>query len=1166
MDKPVHVLIVTAAREEDEAARKVDDGALREWKEIDRPEGYPFEVWVREYQTHDGGLLRVALTTAYDMGTDATTNAAAPLTLFYQPECLAMCGVCAGNPGRTKLGDVIIADRVYDYDKGEHLREETEGPLHFRSEMMTHQLKAQWKQAAQRFKMPADAPWLLERPRPLELQSLWLLREHVEGRDPAASPHQETMCRDWALAIDCLQKMKFLRYNKGNPVVTAAGKNHVKEILYKNRQTLPEQDSWKICVGPLGTGKNLRRDPTIWDQLESTQLRIRGLDMEAAAIGLTGFLQDVPMIVMKGVMDYAEPERNDIFRPFAARAAAEVLIGFLRQHLELQEDRPTGSRRKQVEAERGKSPKDILSDNIFQTLSSASNPAALLNARRQVVPFFDDLRATELKDLEQWCAADTATSVRLFVGQGGSGKTRLFIEWARRIRDQGWDAGFVREEMSEEDIEALLTPQKPCLAVIDYAESRPRLRKFLSRVAERSSTDVKPLRAALLAREVADWWNALLEPNDAISDLLSVHLPTRLELASMESPLRLEVWKHAAKAFAGKLGKAVPANEPDLSSDLFGRPLYLHMAALAEVEEKRMPANELLTGIVAHEKSFWLTHYPERTAEKDLDSEDFLLRASRMVAAVTLRGGLSTVEEAEDLNARVGVPEEPSFTKFLRRLYPGHSANPQTRYLAPLEPDLLGEALVEGVLADANTRQDYLAQVFDGTDQSALRTGLTVLSRLSVRRPEEAAEWLRRVLDADVKGRATPALDACLAVCSESAHAATGRVLAEALAREGTPELARDFEERLPEQTVLLREVGVWATTKLVEYLRADRRPQSRFLYLRRIFSFVRGDRRDEHTRAEEARLLNNLGNMLSDLGRREEALKAAKEAVEIYRDLAKARPDAFLPDLAMSLNNLGGRLSNLGRREEALEAAQEATEIYQGLAKARPDAFLPDLAMSLNNLGNRLSDLGRREEALKAAQEATEIRRELAKARPDAFLPNLAGSLNNLGGRLSDLGRREEALEAAQEAVEIRRELAKGRPDAFLPDLAMSLNNLGGRLSDLGRREEALEAAQEAVEIYRGLAKARPDAFLPYLARSLGTLGFCLRADSRLQDAAEAFREGIRILEPFFTSLPKAHRGLMAWLVEQYEDVLDEAGKEPDYELLGPIKATFEAMKEDDA
>ncbi len=107
---------------------------------------------------------------------------------------------------------------------------------------------------------------------------------------------------------------------------------------------------------------------------------------------------------------------------------------------------------------------------------------------------------------------------------------------------------------------------------------------------------------------------------------------------------------------------------------------------------------------------------------------------------------------------------------------------------------------------------------------------------------------------------------------------------------------------------------------------------------------------------------------MLSALGRREEALGAAKEAVGHYRALAAARPDAFTPDLAMSLNNLAIRLSDLGRREEALGMAEEAVRLRRALAAARPDAFTPDLASSLNNLANRLSGIsGAAGEALSA-------------------------------------------------------------------------------------------------------------------------------------------------------------------------------------------------------
>jgi len=100
------------------------------------------------------------------------------------------------------------------------------------------------------------------------------------------------------------------------------------------------------------------------------------------------------------------------------------------------------------------------------------------------------------------------------------------------------------------------------------------------------------------------------------------------------------------------------------------------------------------------------------------------------------------------------------------------------------------------------------------------------------------------------------------------------------------------------------------------------------------------------------------------------------------------------MPDLARSLNNLAVALSDLGRREEALTTAEEAVRLRRALAAARPDAFTPDLASSLTNLANSLSDLGRCEEALTGGEEAVRLRRALAAARP--------GRLQSRPGRLA--------------------------------------------------------------------------------------------------------------------------------------------------------------------
>jgi tetratricopeptide (TPR) repeat protein len=215
----------------------------------------------------------------------------------------------------------------------------------------------------------------------------------------------------------------------------------------------------------------------------------------------------------------------------------------------------------------------------------------------------------------------------------------------------------------------------------------------------------------------------------------------------------------------------------------------------------------------------------------------------------------------------------------------------------------------------------------------------------------------------------------------------------------------------------------------------------------------------------------------LADLGRQEQALAAAEEAVVIYRRLAIQRPE-ISPTLAMSLNNLGLRLSELGRREEALAATQDAVEVYRTLAEARPEAFLPNLALSLNNLSNRQGEMGRRKEALLSISEAVEIRRKLAEQRPEMALPDLAGSLTNRSICQSELGDHEGALKSSTEAVDLYRAFAQQRPDAFLPGFATSLNNVAKIQGELAQGEAALSSSREALELSLTLVEREPRAF----------------------------------------------------------------------------------------
>ena len=98
------------------------------------------------------------------------------------------------------------------------------------------------------------------------------------------------------------------------------------------------------------------------------------------------------------------------------------------------------------------------------------------------------------------------------------------------------------------------------------------------------------------------------------------------------------------------------------------------------------------------------------------------------------------------------------------------------------------------------------------------------------------------------------------------------------------------------------------------------------------------------------AGLLNNLANRLSDLGHREAALKAAQEAVALYRTQADARPDAFTPDLAMTLGAISQILIKQDRQAEAERTLHGAITLLSPL-------FLNSLTTFSNLMGKLCQD-----------------------------------------------------------------------------------------------------------------------------------------------------------------------------------------------------------------
>jgi tetratricopeptide (TPR) repeat protein len=780
-----------------------------------------------------------------------------------------------------------------------------------------------------------------------------------------------------------------------------------------------------------------------------------------------------------------------------------------------------------------------------------TSPSMLLRADYEVVSFHG--RDQLLTELTEWCTnPDVDIEVKLIVGAGGSGKTRLARKLVADMKDRAvpgrdagkaWVTGFLAASSPPGSslVARLADTGAPVLAVVDYGETRTAQLSDLLR--QLWSADCAPVRLLVLARSAGDWWDQLARD-------LGYPLGAAMELPPLdETPAeRALAFRTAVNDFAAHLprldtvekgvnwvARAAVSNPPqDLDDARFGSPLNLQLSALlqllnppdftepagaqSQARRAEQPEQYLLT---QHEAKYWATTVPEwlhlqpqvlaeavaaATLCGAADDEDAL---AALVALPSLRG--------QDQNGLIAV------ANWLRDLYPA----PAGQFWGGLQPDRVGDHLVATTLTRAPSP---LKPLLAAASRPQQYQALTVLARTMANR--NIAEGLRRRLSSqltEVFIAADPdsaLVGVAIQVATETAEPARLiHAVATALDKL-SPEQLRALAGQLPQSSLALADLAAQVTTALIKQLQ------------------LHATQERDHATPDIAMWLNSLALRLSDLGRREEALAAIEEAVQLYRGLAGARPDAFIPDLATSLNNLAKMLSDLGRPEEALAAIEEAVQLYRGLPGARPDAFTPNLALSLNNLASMLSDLGRPEEALAAIEEAVHLQRGLPGARPDAFIPDLATSLNNLAKMLSDLGRPEEALAAIEEAVQLYRDLAGARPDAFTPDLATSLNNLANRLSDLGRPEEALAAIEEAVHLHRGLAGARPDAFTPDLATSLNNFSKMLSDLGRPEEALVAIEEAVQLRRGLAGARPDAFTPDLATSLNNLSTMLSDLGR----------------------
>ena len=255
-----------------------------------------------------------------------------------------------------------------------------------------------------------------------------------------------------------------------------------------------------------------------------------------------------------------------------------------------------------------------------------------------------------------------------------------------------------------------------------------------------------------------------------------------------------------------------------------------------------------------------------------------------------------------------------------------------------------------------------------------------------------------------------------------------------------------------------------------------------------------------------------DLGTFPSEQARIEEARRHFERALQLRQ--LQPDPAAGLWDKARTLNNLGNLDRIQNRLDDAHEHGGRALEIYRQLARQNPEAYLPYLAGALNNMGSMARVQNHLEEAHQDFEDALEIDRQLVAQNPGKYLPNTALMLNEFG--MVDAAQNQFGAARAhfEEALKIDRQLAEQTPAEYLPALAATLTNFG--LLDAGehRMDLARTHFEEAVRIDRRLVEQNSAVYLPNLAMGLTNLGRLDRLQGRIQDSRAHYEEALGMVQ----------------------------------------------------
>jgi len=284
----------------------------------------------------------------------------------------------------------------------------------------------------------------------------------------------------------------------------------------------------------------------------------------------------------------------------------------------------------------------------------------------------------------------------------------------------------------------------------------------------------------------------------------------------------------------------------------------------------------------------------------------------------------------------------------------------------------------------------------------------------------------------------------------------------------------------------------------------------------------------DERLRFERARIVSSRGEVLDELGRRDEAVTELARASELLTTVVDAAGAFAVPARrarGVAHHYRASALSALGRSDESRSAAEQALADLRRPAVQALDSAELDLAAALDLLSTLAYRRSEFEESERVLREALAIARAASEELPGntGVLYRDARTHGKLAITLEALGRLDEALEYGAIAVGRFEMLHEELPDdrLYKGGLAHYLATYGRLLGKLDRHDEALPSLERSLVLAEELVRDYPEN------KSLATELIAARTHVAMSRHALGHTEGIPAL--FEANVRDAERMLAA-------------------------------------